>query len=135
MSKWAEILWSFTKSWIIKIKMLKISTFQLFIFSNKKVLLQKVRHFSNWDFKIVTSALLATLGYIDSMLISRFLRSLRSKDVQCWILRLRLWKFVIISESLAASLEKVRQSSVWQKVPKFWFICLFYCSSKTYSCK
>jgi hypothetical protein len=30
---------------------------------------------------------------------------------------------------------KVRQIFVWQKVPKLWFICLFYCSSKTYSCK
>ena len=29
----------------------------------------------------------------------------------------------------------VWQTSLWQTVPKFWFICLFYCSSKTYSCK
>ena len=50
-------------------------------------------------------------------------------------LRLQPRNFSIISESLAANLEKVRQTSVWQTVPKFWFIWLFYCSSKTYSCK
>ena len=43
--------------------------------------------------------------------------------------------FVIISESLAANLEKERQGSVWQTITKFWLICLFYCSSKTYSCR
>ena len=37
-----------------------------------------------------------------------------TKDVQCWILRLGLQNFLIISESLAANLEKVRQTSVWQ---------------------
>ena len=57
----------------------------------------------------------------------------------CWmkfgLLVLRLWpqKFVIIFESLAADLKKVRQTSIWQTVPDFWFICLFYCSSKTYN--
>ena len=51
----------------------------------------------------------------------RFLRPLRSRDNQCWILRLRLRNFVIISESLAANLEKVRQISVL-----FWSICLFF---------
>jgi hypothetical protein len=55
-----------------------------------------------------------------------FLRPLRSKDDRCWILRLRPRNFVIISESLAANLEKVRQTSVWQTVPKFWFIYLFF---------
>ena len=35
-------------------------------------------------------------------------------------------KFVIGYESLAANLEKVRQTSVWQAVPKFWFIWLCY---------
>ena len=40
--------------------------------------------------------------------------SKKSKDDWCWILRLRPRKFVIISESLAANLEKVRQTSVWQ---------------------
>ena len=64
-----------------------------------------------------------------------FLRPLRSNDHWCWILRLQPWNFAIIPESLAANLEKVRQTSVWQTVPKFWFICLFYCSSKTYYCK
>ena len=53
-----------------------------------------------------------------------------------------MWKFkvmtskilVIITESLAANLKKVRQTSVWQVVPKFWFIWLcnryfiFYCT-------
>ena len=34
----------------------------------------------------------------------------------------------IISESLAVNLEKVRQSSVWQTVPKFWFILHWYLS-------
>ena len=57
-----------------------------------------------------------------------FLRPLRSKTIQCWILRLQLWNFTIISESLAANLEKVRQMSVWQTVPKFWFIWLWYLS-------
>ena len=32
---------------------------------------------------------------------------LRSKDDRCWILKLRPWNFVTISESLAANLEKV----------------------------
>ena len=45
------------------------------------------------------------------------LRPLRSKDNQCWILRMRLWSFIIISECLAANLKKVRQISVWQTVP------------------
>ena len=55
-----------------------------------------------------------------------FLRPLRSKDDRCWILRLRPRNFGIISESLATNLEKVRQTSVWQTVPKFWFIWLWY---------
>ena len=57
-----------------------------------------------------------------------FLRPLRSKDDWCWVLRLRPWNFVIISESLAANLEKARQTSVWQTVPKFWFIWLWHLS-------
>ena len=57
-----------------------------------------------------------------------FLRPLRSKDNRCWILRLRPRNFVIIFESLAANLKKVRQTSVWQTVPKFWFIWLWYLS-------
>ena len=56
------------------------------------------------------------------------LRPLRSKYVRCWILRLWPRNFAIISESLAANLEKVRQTSVWQTVPKFWFIWLWYLS-------
>ena len=36
-----------------------------------------------------------------------------------WILRLRPQTFVIISESLAANLKKVRQTSVWQTVSFF----------------
>ena len=73
----------------------------------------------------------------DLRLFSKYLRVLflRPKDDRGWILRLRPRNFAIISESLTANLEKVRQTSVWQTVPKFWFICLFYCSSKTYSCK
>ena len=39
-----------------------------------------------------------------------------------------IW-YLIISESLAANLEKVSQTSVWQTVPKFSFIWHFYCSS------
>ena len=68
-------------------------------------------------------------------LVWPFLRPLRSKDVRCWIFRLQPRTFVIFSESLAANFQKDRQSFVWQTVPKVWFICLFYCSSKTYSCK
>jgi hypothetical protein len=61
------------------------------------------------------------------------LRPLRSKNDPGWILR--LWPFAIISESVAANLEKVRQTSVWQTFPKFWFIwlwCLSFCN--TYKC-
>ena len=76
---------------------------------------------------------------IDLRLFSKwvepFLRPLRSKDVRGWILRLRPQNFLESSLSLAANLEKVRQTSVWQMIPKFWSICLFYCFSKTYSCK
>ena len=57
-----------------------------------------------------------------------FLRPLRSKDDRGWILRLRPWNFAIIAESLAANLEMVRQTCVWQTVPKFWFIWLWYLS-------
>ena len=57
-----------------------------------------------------------------------FLTALRSKDDRCWILRLWPRNFVIISESLAANLEKVRQTSVWQTVPRIWFIWLWYLS-------
>ena len=39
-----------------------------------------------------------------------FLRPLRSKDDQCCILRLQSRNFLIISESLAANLEKVGQT-------------------------
>ena len=61
--------------------------------------------------------------------------AMRSKDNQDWILRLPPQNFAIISKRLAANLEKVRQTSVWQTETKFWSICLFYCSSKPYSCK
>ena len=54
-----------------------------------------------------------------------FLRLLRSKDNRGWILRMWPLNFATISESLAANL-KLRQTSFWQTVPKFWFICLFY---------
>ena len=57
-----------------------------------------------------------------------FLRSLRSKDDRGWFLRLQPRNFAIISESLAANLKKVRQTSVWQTVPKLLFICLWYLS-------
>jgi hypothetical protein len=43
-------------------------------------------------------------------------------------LRLRSRNFVIISKSLAANLKKVRQTSVWQTVLKFWFVWLWYLS-------
>ena len=46
-------------------------------------------------------------------------------------LRLRPRNFAIIPESLAANLEKVRQTTVWQTVPKFWFIWLWYLSYKS----
>ena len=55
-----------------------------------------------------------------------FLRPLRLKNNRDWILRLRRWNFVISSESLAANFEKVRQTFVWQTVPNFWFIWLWY---------
>ena len=43
---------------------------------------------------------------------------------------LGLWpqNFEIVLESLAPNLEKIRQTSVWQTVPKFWFIWLCYIS-------
>ena len=56
------------------------------------------------------------------------LRSLRSKDNPCWILRLQPLNFKIVPESLAPHLEKLRWTSVWQTVPKFWFIWLCYIS-------
>ena len=74
------------------------------------------------------------LSLFSKYLREPFLRTLRSKDDRGWILRLRPQNFAIISESLATNHEKVRQTSLWQTVPKFWFIRLFYCSSKTYSC-
>ena len=89
---------------------------------------QYIHHINPWK---KCSNLMQSLKY----LAEPFLRPLRSKDVRCWILRSRPRNFAIISESLAANLEKVRQTSVWQMVLKFWFICLFYCFSKTYSCK
>ena len=46
-----------------------------------------------------------------------------------WILRLQLRNSLDSSESLSANLEKVRQTSAWQMVPKFWFIWLSYHSS------
>ena len=72
--------------------------------------------------------------WIDLRLFSKYLHVplLRSKDNQCWILRLRTRNFVIISESVAANLKKVKRTSVWPKVLIYWS---FLCSSKTYSCK
>ena len=52
----------------------------------------------------------------------------RSKVDWYWIWRLEPQNFVIISETLDANLEKVKQASVWQMVPKFWFIWLWYLS-------
>ena len=57
-----------------------------------------------------------------------FLRPLRSKDDRCWILRLQPQNLAIISECLTANLEKVRQTSAWHMVIKFWFIWLWYLS-------
>ena len=53
---------------------------------------------------------------IDLRLLSKslkgpFLRPLRSKDVQGWILRLRPWIFLDSSEDLATNLKKVKQTS------------------------
>ena len=45
-------------------------------------------------------------------------KGLRSEVIEV-VLRLRPRNFEIISESLAANLEKVRQTSVCQTVPKF----------------
>ena len=58
-------------------------------------------------------------GYFWKYKEGPFLRPLRSKDNRCWILRLQPRNFVIISENLTANLKKVRQTSVWQMVPKF----------------
>ena len=74
---------------------------------------------------IVWSTLYVYLWLFLKHLQLPFLRPLRSKDILCWILRLWTWNLVIISERLAANLEKVMQTSVWQTIPKFWFICLF----------
>ena len=102
-------------------------------------------HFSNpiaiqgsrkvWQFggAVITQGVLKEIAFVSILPKScshlmQFLRPLRSKDNWGWILRLRPWNFVIISESLAAYLEKVRQTFVWQTVPKFWFIWLWYLS-------
>ena len=82
---------------------------------------QYIRHYNPWK---KFSNLMRFLKYLAEL----FLRPLRSKDVRCWILRLQPQNFVVISESLAASLEKVRQPSVWQTVAKFWFIWHWYLS-------
>ena len=80
--------------------------------------------------------ILEQMHWFEAVFEGPFLRPMRSKNDQCWILRLRPQNFVIISESLAANLEKVRQASVWQTVPKFWFIWLWYLSfSITYKSK
>ena len=55
-------------------------------------------------------------------------RSWRSNDDWYWILRLRPRNFAIVSESFTPNLKKVRLTSVWQTVPKFWFIWLCYIS-------
>ena len=55
---------------------------------------------------------------------------LRLNDSPSWILRFRPWKFLANSKMLSVNLENVRQASVCQTVPKFWFICLFYSFSK-----
>ncbi len=51
-------------------------------------------------------------------------KGLRSEVIEV-VLRLRPRNFRIIPESLAANLEKVRQTSVSQTGPEFRFICLF----------
>ena len=55
---------------------------------------------------------------------------LSSLSSPSWILRFRPWKFLANSKKLSANLENVRQASICQTVPKFWFICLFYSFSK-----
>jgi hypothetical protein len=65
---------------------------------------QYTHHINPWK---KCSNLMQILKY----LAEPFLRPLRSKGIQCWILRLRPRNFTIISESLAANLEKVRQTS------------------------
>ena len=82
---------------------------------------QCIRHINPWK---KCSNFMQFLKY----LAEPFLRPLMSKDVQCWILRLQPRNFAIISESLAANLEEVRQTSVWQTVPKFWFSWLWHLS-------
>ena len=51
-----------------------------------------------------------------------------SKDVGDWFFRLQSQNILVSSECLAANLKKVRQTSVWQMVPKFWIIWLWYIS-------
>ena len=91
-----------------------------------------------WDFWDIYLQLIAPNNLwnkcIDLRLLSKclegsFLRPLRSKDVWGWILKLQPRNVLGSSESLTANLEKVRQTSVWQMVPKFWFIWLWYLSS------
>ena len=91
------------------------------IWINFEVPQQYIRYINSWK---KCSNLMQFLKY----LAEPFLRPLRSKDVPCWILRLRPRNFAIISESLAANLETVRHTSVWQTVPKFWFFWLWYIS-------
>ena len=57
-------------------------------------------------------------------------RFLRSKDVRGWILRLQPRNFLPSSESSASNLWKVRQTSVWQKVPKLLFFVFFIVSQR-----
>ena len=64
-------------------------------------------------------------------LVLLFLWFFRSNDFRGWILRFRPQIFLVKSEKLAPNLENVRQTSVWQTVSKFWFICLFYSSCKS----
>ena len=65
------------------------------------------------------------LRLLSKYLVGLFLRPLRSKEVGGWILRLLPQNILASSESSAANLKKVKQTSVWQTVPKFLFFCLF----------
>ena len=78
------------------------------------LMVQALRHISPWK-------KCSNLMQFSKYLAESFLRPLRSKDVRCWILRLRPRNFAIISESLAANLKKSlrnnkNESELWNRL-------------------
>ena len=78
------------------------------------------------------SAISTYIWYLPSIFGTNalILRPLRSKDNWCWILRLGLWDFVIISERSAANLEKYDRS-LYDNGSKILIYLFVFCSSNT----